>query len=255
MNLQPHQARVLQEFFQLEKKLLALNAFIESNPAHRELPEEEQILLAQQSEHMEAYLETLRSRLWRWGIAPHQGEVSHALGRTAIEAFATRNEDLLNRACGENAEKRVDGWLEAVSRCDQHIMKYTFTFQTDDYKLAESFINIAEGTPVTQRPIPAYKFEHNFKPKLGSIEAVKAEFLRLIGDVNTDAAIGRSFPSEPVEVVKICLRDLEFASQVAETIQPHKFRDGKQTIIKPVFLPVDRDTNPDGSLVDLELYY
>lgn len=62
MHLQPFQQRVIDEKSELEKRLAALNLFIDGE-AYRHLDQAEQSRLRQQRYYMDGYLQLLRERI------------------------------------------------------------------------------------------------------------------------------------------------------------------------------------------------
>lgn len=70
--IQPHQVRVVSEYFSLDKKFRDLQKFVEENPLFAKLPGEESHLLKQQHEAMSSYRAVLHSRLALWGLKPSE---------------------------------------------------------------------------------------------------------------------------------------------------------------------------------------
>ena len=68
--IQPHQARVLSEYFSLEKSTKDLQKFVQEDPLFAKLPGEEAHLLNQQLVAMFSYWTILEHRLALWGIKP-----------------------------------------------------------------------------------------------------------------------------------------------------------------------------------------
>ena len=70
--IQPHQVRVISEYFSLDKKFRDLQKFVEENPLFAKLPFEESNLLHMQLSAMSSYRAVLTSRLALWGIKPSE---------------------------------------------------------------------------------------------------------------------------------------------------------------------------------------
>lgn len=113
--IQPHQVRVISEYFSLDKKFKDLQKFVTGTGMFHSLPGEEKHLLKQQLDTMSSYRAVLHSRLALWGLKPSDMSENDKLLAgvlTEIAATVSPKDGIIKRA--KELRVAIDSILQDV---------------------------------------------------------------------------------------------------------------------------------------------